>query len=105
VLPDGLRERGWTVDVVDADRTVAAHVSDEQRRAIAEADAITFTSSSTVDRFVDAVGAGAVPPVVACIGPVTAATARGRGLTVDVEADVHTVDGLVAALVGWAAAP
>ena len=42
------------------------------------------------------------PPVVACIGPVTAATAREHGLTVDVEADVHTVDGLVDALVAWA---
>jgi uroporphyrinogen-III synthase len=50
------------------------------------------------------VGIGAVPPVVACIGPVTAATARARGLMVDVEADVHTVDGLVAALVAWATA-
>ena len=104
VLTDGLRERGWTADVVDAYRTVPAAVSDEQRGIISGADAITFTSSSTVDRFVEAVGASGVPPVVACIGPVTAATARGHGLTVDVEAEVHTVDGLVAALVGWAAA-
>ena len=50
----------------------------------------------------EAVGADAAPPVVACIGPVTAATAREHGLTVDVEADVHTVDGLVDALVAWA---
>jgi uroporphyrinogen III methyltransferase/synthase len=104
VLPDGLRERGWEVDVVDAYRTVAAPVTDEQRAAIAGADIVTFTSSSTVDRFVEAVGIGAVPPVVACIGPVTAATARAHGLMVDVEADVHTVDGLVAALVAWATA-
>ena len=102
VLPDGLRERGWTVDVVDAYRTVPAAVSDEQRASISRADVITFTSSSTVDRFIDAVGVEAVPPVVACIGPVTAATARGHGLTVDVEAEVHTVDGLVDALVAWA---
>jgi len=37
---------------------------------------------------------------VACIGPVTAATARELGLAVTVEAPVHTVDGLVDALVG-----
>ena len=73
-----------------------AAVTDEQRAAIAGADVITFTSSSTVERFLEAVGADGVPPVVACIGPVTAATARGHGLTVDVEADVHTIDGLVA---------
>ena len=31
VLPDGLRARGWEVDVVDAYRTVPAAVTDEQR--------------------------------------------------------------------------
>ena len=104
VLPDGLRERGWEVDVVDAYRTVPAAVTDEQRTAVRTADVITFTSSSTVDRFVEAVGVASVPPVVACIGPITSATAREHGLHVDVEAEVHTVEGLVAALVGWASA-
>ena len=60
------------------------------------------SSSSTVDRFLEAAGAEAVPPVVACIGPVTAETARGHGLTVTVDAEVHTVVGLVDALVSWA---
>jgi uroporphyrinogen-III synthase len=64
---------------------------------------VTFTSSSTVTRFLDAAGAASVPPVVAAIGPITAETAREAGLTVDVEADVHTIDGLVDALLGWAA--
>jgi uroporphyrinogen III methyltransferase/synthase len=104
VLPDGLRARGWHVDVVDAYRTVAAPLTDAQRAAIEGADVVTFTSSSTVDRFIEAVGARSVPPVVACIGPITAATARAHGLSVDVEAEVHTVDGLVAALVEWARA-
>jgi uroporphyrinogen-III synthase len=97
-----LRERGWEVDVVDAYRTVPAVVSYDHRAAIVDADIITFTSSSTVDRFVDAVGVDSVPPMVACIGPVTAATARRHGLTVGIEASVHTIDGLVAALVSWA---
>lgn len=101
VLPDGLRGRGWEVDVVAAYRTVAATISDAQRAAVLEADVITFTSSSTIDRFLAAFGADAVPPVVACIGPITAATARDRGLRVDLEADVHTIAGLVAALVDW----
>ena len=39
------------------------------------------------------------PPVVACIGPVTAAAAEAEGLTVTVVATDHTLDGLVAALV------
>jgi uroporphyrinogen III methyltransferase/synthase len=99
VLPDGLRARGWEVEVVDAYRTVPATVTDDQRAGVAAADAITFTSSSTVDHAVAAFGTAGLPPVVACIGPVTAATARAHGLDVTVEASVHTVAGLVAALV------
>jgi uroporphyrinogen-III synthase len=41
-----------------------------------------------------------LPPVVACIGPVTAATAAEHGVPVTVVAAQHTVDGLVEALVG-----
>ena len=89
---------------MDAYRTVPAAITDAHRAAIAGADIITFTSSSTVHRFVEAAGSHNVPPVVACIGPVTAATAREHGLTVDVEARDHTVEGLVDALVDWAGA-
>jgi len=99
VLPDGLAERGWDVTVVDAYRTVAAEPDPEALARAASADAITFTSSSTVERYLEVAGRDAVPPVVACIGPVTAATARAHGLAVDVEAPVHTIDGLVDALV------
>jgi uroporphyrinogen-III synthase len=35
---------------------------------------------------------------VACIGPITAATARELGLTVDVMAQEYTIEGLVEAL-------
>jgi uroporphyrinogen III methyltransferase/synthase len=104
VLPDGLRARGWEVDVVDAYRTLPATQTEATAAALAGADVVTFTSSSTVERFLEAFGAEAVPPVVACIGPITAATARERGLTVDVEAEPHTIDGLVGALVRWAEA-
>jgi len=99
VLPTGLVELGWQVDVVDAYRTLAAEPTPDQRAAAAGADIVTFTSSSTVDRFLDAIGPDAVPPIVACIGPATADTARRRGLTVDVVAAEHTIPGLVAALV------
>ena len=86
ILPDGLRDKGWHVDVVDAYRTRPVAPSAAQRQAVADADVVTFTSSSTVDNFVAAFGPDAVPPVVACIGPITAATARGHGLTVSIEA-------------------
>ncbi len=102
VLVDGLAARDWEVRVAPAYRTVAARVDDAARDLVRSADVVTFTSSSTVERFLDAFGVAAVPPVVACIGPVTAATARDAGLAVDVEAPVHTIDGLVDALCDWA---
>ena len=64
-------------------------------------DAITFTSSSTVSGFCDLVGPLADPqPCVVSIGPVTSRSAVERGLRVDFEADPHSIDGLVDALLG-----
>jgi uroporphyrinogen III methyltransferase/synthase len=103
VLPAGLAARGWDVDVVDAYRSEPVPLSDAQAAALAEAEIVTFTSSSTVSNLLAAAGGRARPPGVAAIGPVTAATARQHGLVVDVEAEVHTIDGLVDALVAWAA--
>jgi len=99
VLPEGLRQAGWTVDVVEAYRTVATEPSERQRERVGTADAVTFTSSSTVERFVAAFGIDGVPDLVASIGPVTSATARSLGLEVTVEAAEHTTAGLVDALV------
>ncbi|HUQ62966.1 MAG TPA: uroporphyrinogen-III C-methyltransferase [Acidimicrobiales bacterium] len=99
VLARGLRAKGWDVTVVEAYTTLPASPAPEALAAAAKSDAIAFTSSSTVTNFLEAAGAGNVPPVVACIGPVTAATARQRGLEVTVEAEEHTVDGLVTSLV------
>ena len=52
-------------------------------------DAVTFTSSSTVDELLRRWSAPLPDPqpLVVSIGPVTSATAVGRGLRVDVEAD------------------
>ena len=103
VLPEGLRAKGWNVDVVEAYRTEQAPLTEEQAAAVATADVVTFTSSSTVTNFLTAMGDRAIPPAVVAIGPITAATAREHGLAVDVEAEIHTIDGLVDALVAWAA--
>jgi uroporphyrinogen-III synthase len=102
VLADGLRAKGWRVEVVEAYRTVVSTFDESGFGALDDADAITFTSSSTVTGYLELAGAGRMPPVVACIGPVTARTAMKAGLRVDVVAAVHTVDGLVGALAEWA---
>jgi uroporphyrinogen-III synthase len=105
VLPDGLRARGWQVDVVEAYRTVAVAPAADRVEAARQADAITFASSSTVTSYLSAAGVDGVPPFVACIGPVTAETARAAGLRVDAVASEHTIGGLVDALVAGLRSP
>jgi uroporphyrinogen-III synthase len=101
VLPDGLRAKGWSVDVVEAYRTVAPDIDERQRREIAACAVVTFTSPSTVHNFIELIGGDRVPPIVACIGPVTAEACRSHGIDVQVDADHHTIDGLVGARVAW----
>ncbi len=98
MLPIQLRMAGWQVDEIVAYRTVTVDVDDEGRAAAAGADAVVFTSGSTVEGLVRGAGVDALPPVVATIGPATSAVAEGLGVRVDVEAAVHTVPGVVAAL-------
>jgi uroporphyrinogen III methyltransferase/synthase len=99
VLPLGLAAAGWDVDLVEAYQTVREPAPPQVLSRVAGADAVCFTSSSTVTGFVEACGADAVPPVVVCIGPATASTAEEAGIRVDMVASPHTVDGLVEALV------
>jgi len=95
-VPVELARRGAQVEVVEAYRTVAP--ADSFDPAL-QPGWITFTSSSTVQNFVAMAGAAALAGVrVASIGPVTSATARKLGIEVAVEASVHTVDGLVEAI-------
>jgi uroporphyrinogen III methyltransferase/synthase len=101
LVPAELARRGAQVDVVEAYRTVAPEGARERAADIfaRKPDWITFTSSSTVNNFVDAAGAEVLRGVkVASIGPVTSAAARRRGIEVAAEASEFTVDGLIAAL-------
>jgi uroporphyrinogen III methyltransferase/synthase len=102
VLANGLLEKGWRVEVVEAYRKLRPALDEVDLRAVDDADAVTFTSPSTVTGYLELVGTGSVPAVVACIGPVTASAAMKAGITVDIVAGVHTADGLVQALVEWA---
>jgi uroporphyrinogen III methyltransferase/synthase len=98
VLPDALRERGAEVELLALYETVAEPLDGETARAAAAADYVTFTSASTVRFFLEAAGA-LDGPRIASIGPATSAALRDAGLEPQVEADPHTPDGLVAALV------
>ncbi|MEA3077938.1 MAG: uroporphyrinogen methyltransferase / synthase [Actinomycetota bacterium] len=98
VVADGLRAKGWTVDAVTAYGTEPVPVAPAVAERVRTADAITFTSSSTVKNFVAGAGRSSLPPVVACIGPVTADTAHALGVPVTVVAAPHTVEGLVSAV-------
>ncbi len=103
VLPDALRERGAVVDDVALYETVAEPLTEAQLAGLERATYVTFTSSSTVRFLLDS---GARPPAgarIVSIGPVTSATAEERGLTVDVVAERHDIDGLVDALTADAA--
>ncbi|MCL0070212.1 uroporphyrinogen-III synthase [Dehalococcoidia bacterium] len=67
-----------------------------------EVDAITFTSPSTVRGLIALMAGHAEAlnkPIIACIGPVTAAAATESGLRVDIIARKYTIAGLVEALV------
>jgi uroporphyrinogen III methyltransferase / synthase len=103
LLPDALRNRGAKVDVVALYETVAEQPDPAVLERAQEADYITFTSSSTVKNFVEAVD-GRLPSDarIVSIGPVTSEAARDAGLTVDIEAERHDIDGLVEALLAAA---
>ena len=98
VLPDALRAGGATVDLLELYETVAEPLDAATARAAAAADYVTFTSASTVRHFLAAAGA-LDGPRIASIGPATSAALRAAGHEPDLEADPHTPDGLVAALV------
>jgi len=109
ILPRALSDRGACVDVVEAYRTVIPEPAAKQAEHLLggahRPHWITFTSSSTVQNFVKIAGAAALDGVkVASIGPVTTATAKKLGLTVTVEANPYTTDGLVTAIMAAVAA-
>jgi uroporphyrinogen III methyltransferase/synthase len=101
VLPEQLRARGARVDVLETYRAIPpADVQPRLAACLPGVDMITFASSSTVRHFVEAMpGALAEGVRIACIGPITAQTARDLGLRVDIIAQEYTTRGLVDAIV------
>ncbi len=121
VLVSELEQAGAQVKVVVAYQTVPVAQDDERGREVIaflrqqQLDAITFTSSSTVHHFMHWLSQSApdiaillaypgkqpARPLIACIGPITAQTARDYGLEVSVEAREFTTAGLVEALITY----
>jgi len=106
VLPAELERQGATVDVVPAYRTVRSTREAKTLREHLKAKqihAVTFTSSSTVTNFCRALGEADLPALldgvtIACIGPITAATAREHHLTPHITCAEYTIPALAAAL-------
>jgi uroporphyrinogen III methyltransferase/synthase len=102
VLPGEIKRLGGKMDVVPAYRTVRPRKgADELKKlfALGLIDCVTFTSSSTVTNFVKTFKKGALGELlkdvkIACIGPITAETARGFGLRVDMMPKKYTVSAL-----------
>jgi uroporphyrinogen-III synthase len=99
-LDEAVAAKGWQIARVDAYRTRRVRSLPSEARQVLRAggaDALTFTSASTVDGFVAAAGSLELPRAI-CIGPVTAKAARRYGIPVAGVASPHTIEGLVARL-------
>ncbi len=102
-LGEILARRGAQVDEVIAYRTVTQPPPEntmvELKRGV---DMLTFTSPSTVRGFLK-LGPDwrdmTVGVMIATIGPLTSSAVREMGLEVHVEAEEHTMEGLVSAIV------
>ncbi len=111
VLPVELEKMGAAVDVVEAYRTAKAEGDRSWVRGLLDRGAIhmvTFTSSSTVHNFVEAFQEEGERffrwmerVAVACIGPVTAETAKKMGLKVSLVSGKYTIEALTGAIVDY----
>ena len=103
VIENNLRENGREVEVLPVYKTMPDNSEADFAKAEIEAGRvnwITFTSSSTVQNFVDAIGAEIIAAQrdkfrVACIGPITAKTAQQLNIAPDAIAENASVEALV----------
>jgi uroporphyrinogen III methyltransferase/synthase len=105
-LPSLLAKRGAEVEILPVYRSVCPADASAALMRLFNAegvDVVTFTSSSTVANFVRAFPEDRLPAIlgdaeIACMGPVTADTARKLGLEVAIVAREYTTHGLVQAV-------
>ena len=106
VLPKGLRTLGAEVSVVEVYRTVKPRGGSKKLMKLLkeeQIDGIAFTSSSTVNHFVDLLKRENLKShlrgiAIACIGPVTARTAKALGMNVVIQPKEYTIPGLTQAI-------
>lgn len=106
ILPEKLKEKGLDVVEIDAYETI---IDAENKEEIIELlkekriNVITFTSSSTVQNFIEAIKGEDFKQLLdgvtlASIGPITTDTANKLGLNIQVTAKEYTIAGLVEAI-------
>ncbi len=98
-LADGLRARGWSVDAVNAYRTVTPTLSDHLAADVSSADAVVFASPSAVRGHLSQLGGNPITGKAVCIGRTTAAACHEAEVPVAAVADGPTDAGLVKAVV------
>ena len=103
VVPRELRKLGAQVDVVEAYRNILPPETAQKAINIFREpypDWVLFASSSAVENLVALIGVGPLRYVsIATIGPATSQAVAKAGLTVTAEAAVHSIPGLVEAVV------
>lgn len=98
ILPKELENFGAKVTIAKVYKTVPENENSAEIFKN-KTDLITFTSSSTVENFVAAVGEESLKNFkTAAIGPITAETLKKFGVNPDIVAEKFTVDGLVDAI-------
>ena len=109
ILPDEIRRAGGVVDVVPVYQALRPRYCPDTLETLFKRgpiDMLSFASSSTLRNFVAMIGKEELQSrfkesAIACIGPVTAETARQLGLKVDVMPKTYTIPALAEAIVDY----
>ena len=105
-LPEAIVEAGGVAHEIAVYQTIPAVPDLEGLAALKSGvDAVTFTSPSTVENFVEIVRSAGLDPLnlpgnprIACIGPITQEAAEAAGFVDLLVAEEFTAEGLVGAL-------
>ena len=105
-LPEAIVQAGGVAHEIAVYQTIPAEIDTDGLAALKSGvDAVTFTSPSTVENFVEIVHrAGLNPlrlpknPLIACIGPITQKAAQEAGFSYIVVAEEYTTEGIVTLL-------